>query len=119
MGTQLDSIDISQLKAFALGLDHDQVSKFMHLTLRVCRQANAISPCSLIATRPRRLEAIDLLKKMRHHCLPIITTSPTIHIFSTSYTLNHGLEVAYPAPEPMGNGILLLSLSYQPPSPSP
>ena len=31
MGTQLDSIDISQLKAFALGLDHDQVSKFMHL----------------------------------------------------------------------------------------
>lgn len=31
MGTQLDSIDISQLKAFALELNHDQVSKLMHL----------------------------------------------------------------------------------------
>ena len=31
MTTQLDSIDISQLKAFALGLDYDQVSRLMHL----------------------------------------------------------------------------------------
>ena len=31
MTTQLDSVDISQLKAFALGLDYDQVSKLMQV----------------------------------------------------------------------------------------
>lgn len=31
MDTQNDNIDISQLKAFALGLDNDLVSKAMHL----------------------------------------------------------------------------------------
>lgn len=31
METQTDSINISQLRAFALGLNHDSVSSLMHL----------------------------------------------------------------------------------------
>ena len=31
MDTQLDSIDISKLRAFALALNHEEVSNLMHL----------------------------------------------------------------------------------------
>ena len=40
METQLDSIDISQLKAFALGLNHDQVRNPLHIMPVAVMQAN-------------------------------------------------------------------------------
>ena len=55
MDTQPDSIDISQLRAFALGLTHDQVSSPMHLmpvAAGMHAQLTAIFSYSLIATRP-------------------------------------------------------------------
>ena len=55
MDTQPDSIDISQLRAFALGLTHDQVSSPMHLmpvAAGMHAQLTAVFSYSLIATRP-------------------------------------------------------------------
>ena len=50
METQLDSIDISQLKAFALGLNHDQVSNPLHIMPVAGMQAK-LTPSSLQSDR--------------------------------------------------------------------
>jgi hypothetical protein len=47
MGTQNDSIDISQLQAFALGLDNDLVSKPMHSNACHLGYASKLTPSSL------------------------------------------------------------------------
>lgn len=57
METQTDNINISQLRAFALGLNHDSVSSLMHLmpvAAGMHTHTNAIFPIrySLSATRP-------------------------------------------------------------------
>ena len=48
MESQLDSIDMSDLKAFALALNHDQVGNLMHLTVMPVaagmHKTNAILP---------------------------------------------------------------------------